>query len=59
MNLAINAAKIKHTLQNVKYDEMHDMQMEKEIKVVRMTVGLPIGSKYTLNLFLVTAGRSH
>eukprot|EP00557_Chaetoceros_sp_GSL56_P004484 CAMPEP_0176499662 /NCGR_PEP_ID=MMETSP0200_2-20121128/13059_1 /TAXON_ID=947934 /ORGANISM="Chaetoceros sp., Strain GSL56" /LENGTH=927 /DNA_ID=CAMNT_0017898121 /DNA_START=89 /DNA_END=2872 /DNA_ORIENTATION=- len=41
--LAINAAITKHTIQNVKYDEMHDLCLNREIKIVKTVIGLPIG----------------
>jgi len=47
-DLAINAAKIKHTLQNLKYDEMHDLKLQHDIKVIKTSIGLPIGRKFAL-----------
>lgn len=43
--LAINAAITKHNIQNVKYDEMHDLCLNREVKIVKTIIGLPIGSK--------------
>jgi hypothetical protein len=43
--LAIHAAITKHNIQNVKYDEMHDLCLNREVKIVKTVIGLPIGSK--------------
>ena len=45
MELSISAAKTIHQFQNVKYDECHDLKLNHDIKIVKMSVGLPIGSK--------------
>jgi hypothetical protein len=44
-DLAINAAKIKHTLQNLEYDEMNDLKLQHDINVIKTSIGLPIGRK--------------
>lgn len=43
MKLSVSAAKTIHRLQNLKYDECHDLKLNQEIKIVKMTVGLPVG----------------
>ena len=45
LQLAINAARIKHLLQKSEYDEMHNLDVGKDIKIVFTSIGLPIGSK--------------
>jgi len=47
-DLAINAAKIKHTLQDVKYDELHDLKLQDDVKVIKSSIALPIGRKFAL-----------
>jgi len=43
LQLAINAARIKHLLQKSEYDEMHNLDVGKDIKIVFTSIGLPIG----------------
>jgi hypothetical protein len=45
MDLSISAAKTIHQFQNTKYDECHDLKLNQDIKIVKMSCGLPIGSK--------------
>ncbi len=46
LQLAINAAKVKHSLEKVEYDEMHDLNVQNDIKFLFLSIGLPVGSKY-------------
>ena len=53
-DLAVNAARITHLLKHIKYDEMHDLNLETEIKLIKTSIGLPIGRKfYSISLIYI------
>mmetsp|Transcript_19760 Transcript_19760/g.22886 ORF Transcript_19760/g.22886 Transcript_19760/m.22886 type:complete len:1013 (-) Transcript_19760:118-3156(-) len=41
--LALHAAKVRHGLRNIKYDETHSMNVMSEIEYVVLSVGIPVG----------------
>ena len=43
LKMALNAARLKHSLRNLKYDETQSMNVKKDVKVVELRVGIPIG----------------
>jgi hypothetical protein len=45
MNMSLNAARMKHTLRNLKYDDTQSMNVIHDIDLVTVSVGIPLGSK--------------
>ncbi len=45
LNMSLNAARIKHSYKNLKYDETQSINVITDIKIIRLIVGIPIGSE--------------
>ena len=46
LKMSLNAARMKHIYKHLQYDETQSLNVLTEVKVVRLIVGIPIGSKY-------------
>lgn len=46
LKMSLNAARMKHCYKHLQYDETQSLDVLTEVKVVRLIVGIPIGSKF-------------
>ena len=54
MQMSLNAARFKHSSRKFKYDETQSINVLTDIKVVKLSVGIPIGSKYFFLIIVCT-----
>lgn len=52
LNMSLNTARMRHSSRKLKYDETQTLNVITDVKVVRLLVGIPVGSKCFLFFFI-------